>query len=129
MFMEEARVRFQQEHMLEKMHAPDTVQAYADACERLVKPWIPISLHSGPGIDRLEDTISALALQTLDRDLFTMGHKSIFPATGHLLPKGYADDMRMLYAVATRGRVPPPNNKQIKKAIENHLTKTRKFFK
>jgi len=128
-FMEEAGVRFQQGHMLDKMYSHDTVRAYADARERPVKHWTPVSLQAGTGMDRLEDPICSQALQTLDRYLFAMGYKRLFPAKGKRIPKGYADDLQVLYAVATRDRAPPPNKEQIKTAVDNCLCKTRKFFK
>ena len=80
-------------------------------------------------MDRLKDPICSQALQTLDRYLFAMGYKRLFPAKGKRIPKGYADDLQVLYAVATRDRAPPPNKEQIKTAVDNCLCKTRKFFK
>jgi len=127
-FMEEAGVRFHQGHMLDKMFAPDTVQAYADARGRPVKRWTPFSLQVGTGMDRLEDPICSQALQTLDRYLFAMGHNGVFPAKGKRIPEGYAEDLRVLYAVATRDRAPPPSEEQIKTAVDNCLKKTKKFF-
>ena len=79
-------------------------------------------------MDRLEDPICALALQTLDRYLFAMGHNGVFPAKGKRIPEGYAEDLRVLYAVATRDRAPPPSEEQIKTAVDNCLKKTKKFF-
>ena len=127
-FMTVAGVRFQQGHMLDKMYSHDTVRAYADARERPVKHWTTFSLQVGKGMDRLEDPICSQALQTLDRYLFAMGHNGVFPAGRRKIPEGYADDLRVLYAVATRDRAPPPSEEQIKTAVENYLKRTKKFF-